>query len=65
MKFNTSKFKVLHLGWDNPMQKYRLGGNCLGNSSTEMVGLVDSKLNKSHQHTPTARTTNHILGCIK
>lgn len=50
MKFNKSKCKVLHLGWDNPMQKYRLGGNCLGNSSTEinLVGLVDSKLNKSH-----------------
>ena len=59
--------EVLHLGWDNPMQKYRLGGNCLGNRSTEMdlVGLTDSKLNKSHQHTLTATMTNHILLCIK
>lgn len=57
MKFNKSKCKVLHLGWDNPMQKYRLGGNCLGNSSTEinLVGLVDSKLNKSHRCTLTER----------
>lgn len=61
-----NKFKVLCLGWDNPMQKYRLGDNCLGNRSTEMdlVGMVYSKLNKSQQCTLTAKMTNHVLGSI-
>lgn len=27
MKFNTGECKSLHLGWNSPMQQYRLGSN--------------------------------------
>ena len=49
MKFNREKYKVLHLGKNNPMHQYMLGATQLKSSLTENdTGvLVDIKLNRS------------------
>lgn len=43
MKSHKAKYKILHLGWDNPKHKYRLGGEWIksGPEKKDLEVLVD------------------------
>lgn len=66
IKFNKAKRNVLHLGWDNPKQKHRLGGEQIESSPEKDLGVVvDEKLNMTWCGGLSAQKVYCIPGYIK
>lgn len=63
MRFNKSKYSVLHLGRNKHMHQYRFRGNRLETSSAEkdLCVLVDKRWTMSQQCAQLARKANGIL----
>ncbi|PKU44785.1 hypothetical protein llap_4926 [Limosa lapponica baueri] len=66
IKFNKGKCRVLHLGRNNPMLRYRLGVDLLENSSAKRdLGVLMIQLTMNERCVLVAKKTNGLLGYIK
>jgi len=67
MKFNKTKYKILHMDRGNPTYKYRMCGERIESRPEEksLGVLVDETLNMVQKCACAAQKANCIQGCIK